>query len=193
MACLANRQHSQAGASGRRQRLQFRSDRFRQPATSDRGRRVSRAARPDPARRGKLRPAAMPEAYRRRRKSEPRRRGGARGISRPQMTVDSRPLFTKVALIGVGLIGSSMAHAMRRGGLAAHIAGYAHRPETLDKARALGFADTLHDTLQPTVKEADLVVLATPVGTFGALAKQMAPFLKRGAILSDVGSVKMAV
>ena len=70
------------------------------------------------------------------------------------MTADSRPLFAKVALIGVGLIGSSLALAMRRAGLAAHIAGYAHRPETLDKARALGFADTLHDTLQPTVRKA---------------------------------------
>jgi cyclohexadieny/prephenate dehydrogenase len=109
------------------------------------------------------------------------------------MTADSRPLFAKVALIGVGLIGSSLAHAMRRAGLAAHIAGYSHRPETLEKARALGFADTLHDTPAPAVREADLVVLATPVGTFGALAKELAPSLKRGAILSDVGSVKMAV
>ncbi|HLY06216.1 MAG TPA: prephenate/arogenate dehydrogenase family protein [Rhizomicrobium sp.] len=109
------------------------------------------------------------------------------------MTADSRPLFAKVALIGVGLIGSSLAHAMRRAGLAAHIAGYAHRGETLEKARALGFADSLHDSLAPTVREADFVVLATPVGTFGDLAKEIAPALKRGAILSDVGSVKMAV
>ena len=78
------------------------------------------------------------------------------------MTVDSRPVFGKVALVGIGLIGSSMAHAMRRGGLAAHIAGYAHRVETLEKARAVGFADTLHDTLEPAVRDADLVVLATP-------------------------------
>lgn len=109
------------------------------------------------------------------------------------MTADSRPLFAKVALIGVGLIGSSLAYAMRRAGLAAHIAGHAHRPETLEKARALGFADTLHDTIGPAVREADLIVLATPVGTFGTLANEMVPFLKRGAILSDVGSVKMAV
>ncbi|HEX3429858.1 MAG TPA: prephenate/arogenate dehydrogenase family protein [Rhizomicrobium sp.] len=109
------------------------------------------------------------------------------------MTLDSRPLFAKVALIGVGLIGSSLACAMRRAGLAAHIAGYSRRPETLEKARALGFADSLHGTLAPAVREADLVVLATPVGTFGALAREMAPSLKRGAILSDVGSVKMAV
>ena len=86
-----------------------------------------------------------------------------------------------------------MAHAMRRGGLAAHIAGYTHRPETLEKARAVGFADSLHDTLEPAVRDADLVVLATPVGVFGALAQDMRPLLKPGAILSDVGSVKTAV
>jgi cyclohexadieny/prephenate dehydrogenase len=109
------------------------------------------------------------------------------------MTIDSRPVFGKVALIGIGLIGSSMAHAMRRGGLAAHVAGYAHRAETLEKARAVGFADTLHATLEPAVRDADLVVLATPVGVFGPLAKEMSGFLKPGAILSDVGSVKTAV
>ncbi|HWU26084.1 MAG TPA: prephenate/arogenate dehydrogenase family protein [Rhizomicrobium sp.] len=109
------------------------------------------------------------------------------------MTMDSRPLFGKVALVGVGLIGSSIAHAMRRGGLAAHIAGYTHRTATLEKARAAGFADTLHDSLAPAVRDADLVVLATPVGTFGPLAKEMSAFLKPGSILSDVGSVKTAV
>ncbi len=109
------------------------------------------------------------------------------------MTIDSRPMFGKVALIGVGLIGSSIAHAIRRGGLAAHIAGYTHRTETLEKARAVGFADTLHDTLEPAVRDADLVVLATPVGAFGPLAKEMSGFLKAGAILTDVGSVKTAV
>ncbi len=102
-------------------------------------------------------------------------------------------MFGKVALIGIGLIGSSLAHAMRRAGLAAHIAGFARNHETLDKARSLGFADTLHDTPGPAVRDSDLVVLATPVGAFGELAREMAPHLKPGAILSDVGSVKMAV
>jgi cyclohexadieny/prephenate dehydrogenase len=109
------------------------------------------------------------------------------------MTVDSRPMFSKVALIGVGLIGSSMAYAMRRAGLAAHIAGYSHRAETREKARALGFADSMHDTAAAATHDSDLVVLATPVGSFGALAKEMAGDLKPGAILTDVGSVKTAV
>ena len=68
------------------------------------------------------------------------------------MTIDSKPMFSKVALLGVGLIGSSMAHAMRRAGLAAHIAGYAHRAETRDKARAIGFADTLHESASGAVR-----------------------------------------
>jgi cyclohexadieny/prephenate dehydrogenase len=109
------------------------------------------------------------------------------------MTIDSKPAFGKVALIGIGLIGSSIAHAMRRAGLAAHIAAYDHKPEVLERARAIGFADALHGTVGPAVRDADLVVLATPVGAYGELAKEMSAELKRGAILSDVGSVKTAV
>jgi cyclohexadieny/prephenate dehydrogenase len=102
-------------------------------------------------------------------------------------------LFEKVALIGVGLIGSSMAHAMRRVGVASHIAGYSPRAETREKAKAVGFSDSLHDTLASCVREADLVVLATPVGSFGAIAREIAGDLKPGAIVTDVGSVKTAV
>jgi len=109
------------------------------------------------------------------------------------MTADSRPLFGKIALLGIGLIGASLAHAVRRAGLATHIAGYARRAETLDEARALGFADSLHSDPAKAVEGADLVVLATPVGAFGELARAIAPHLKAGAILSDVGSVKAAV
>jgi cyclohexadieny/prephenate dehydrogenase len=104
-----------------------------------------------------------------------------------------RPLFGKVALLGIGLIGSSMAYAIRRAELAAHIAGYAPHPDTLESARRIGFADTLHDTPEAAVREADFVVLATPVGAFAALAQAIAPHLKRSAIVSDVGSVKTAV
>ncbi len=107
--------------------------------------------------------------------------------------MSTQQIFGKVALVGIGLIGSSMAHAMRRGNLAGHIAGYARRPETLEQARGVGFADSLHGSVTACVKDADLVVLATPVGTFGDLAKEMAPALKQGAIVSDVGSVKTAV
>jgi cyclohexadieny/prephenate dehydrogenase len=103
------------------------------------------------------------------------------------------PMFSKVALIGVGLIGSSLAHAMRRSDLAGHIAGYAKRPETRARAQKIGFADSLHGELVPAVRDADLVVLATPVGTFAEIAAELGPHLKPGAILTDVGSVKTAV
>jgi len=102
-------------------------------------------------------------------------------------------LFEKVALIGVGLIGSSMAHAMRRASVASHIAGYSPRAETREKAKAVGFADSLYDNLASCVRDADLVVLATPVGSFGAIAREIAGDLKQGAIVTDVGSVKTAV
>ena len=103
------------------------------------------------------------------------------------------PMFEKVALIGVGLIGSSMAHAIRRAGLATHIAGYAKRPETLARARAVGFAHSLHADIKSAVEDADLVVLAAPVGAFAELGPLVGPHVKRGAILTDVGSVKTAV
>ncbi len=103
------------------------------------------------------------------------------------MTIDSRPLFGKIALLGIGLIGSSIAHAARRAGLAAHIAGYARREETLAEARTLGFADSLTADPAEAVRDADLVILCTPVGSFGELAQRIAAHLKPGAILSDVG------
>jgi cyclohexadieny/prephenate dehydrogenase len=102
-------------------------------------------------------------------------------------------LFPRVALIGIGLLGSSLAHAMRRAGLAGHIAAYDREPASLAKARALGFVDSIHDSAAGCAADADLVVLATPVGSYGALAEAMAPALKPGAIVSDVGSVKGAV
>ena len=102
-------------------------------------------------------------------------------------------MFDKVALIGIGLIGSSIAHAMRRAKMGGHIAGYARHADTLKQAHAVGFADSLHAEISDCVRDADLVVLATPVGAFGEVAKAMAPHLKKGAIVSDVGSVKTAV
>jgi len=102
-------------------------------------------------------------------------------------------MFSKVALIGIGLIGSSLAYAMRRAELAAHIAGYAPHAETRARAQSLGFADSLHGELTPCVKDADLVVLAAPVGAFAAIAREIGPHLKKGAIVTDVGSVKTAV
>jgi cyclohexadieny/prephenate dehydrogenase len=105
----------------------------------------------------------------------------------------TQPLFRKLTLVGIGLIGSSIAHAARRGGLAGHIAGYTPDADQLARAAKIGFADSLHGSLAEAVKDADLVILAAPVGAFGAIAKAMAPHLKQGAIVSDTGSVKATV
>jgi cyclohexadieny/prephenate dehydrogenase len=103
------------------------------------------------------------------------------------------PMFRKIALIGVGLIGSSIAHGARAAGLAGHIAGYARREETRAAAERTGFADSMHGDLETCVKDADLVVLASPVGSFAEIAEKIAPHLAKDSILTDVGSVKMAV
>ena len=106
---------------------------------------------------------------------------------------ENRPMFDKVALIGLGLIGSSLAHVMRRENLAGAIAGSARSEQTLKRAEELGLADELHQDPARAVEDADLVFLNVPVGAMGAVAEKIAPALKEGAILTDVGSVKGAV
>jgi cyclohexadieny/prephenate dehydrogenase len=101
-------------------------------------------------------------------------------------------IYERVALIGLGLIASSMAHAMRAGGLAGEIVGYARSPETRAVAKSL-FCDRVTDTAAEAVAGADLVVLCVPVGAMGALAEEIGPHLKPGAVVTDVGSVKQAV
>lgn len=102
-------------------------------------------------------------------------------------------IYERVALIGLGLIASSMAHAMRRADLAGHIAGYARSAQTRDAARKIGFADSINDSAAQAVAGADLVVLAVPVGAMEAVMQEIAPHLAPGATLTDVGSVKQAV
>ncbi len=104
------------------------------------------------------------------------------------MTTD--PHFRKIALIGVGLIGSSLSRVIRRDGLADEIVGVARKQETRDDILRLGLADSVTDDPAVAVAGADLVVLCTPVGAYEAVAEAMAPALAPGAIVSDVGSVK---
>jgi cyclohexadieny/prephenate dehydrogenase len=99
-------------------------------------------------------------------------------------------IYNRVALIGLGLIASSMFWSMKRGGLAGHVTGYARSAETRDTARRIGLCDTVCETLAEAVTDADLVVLAVPVGVMGDLAAEIAPYLKQGATVTDVGSVK---
>ena len=104
-----------------------------------------------------------------------------------------KEIYGRVALIGLGLIASSMAHAIRRAGLAGEIAGTAKSEDSREIARELGFCDIVTDTLADAVDGADLVVLAVPVGVMGSVAFEIGPHLKPGATLTDVGSVKRAV
>ncbi|MDB3952754.1 prephenate/arogenate dehydrogenase family protein [Alphaproteobacteria bacterium] len=105
----------------------------------------------------------------------------------------SQSLFEKVAVIGLGLIGSSLCHVMKRERLAGSIAGVARSKETLHTALRIGFIDTGHQTARAAVDGADLIVLAAPVGANSILAEQIAPSLKQGSIITDVGSVKVSV
>ncbi len=102
-------------------------------------------------------------------------------------------LFPRIALIGIGLIGSSLARVVRRDGLAEHISVAARSQKTLDRVVELGIADSVTFEPAEAVADADLVVLGTPIGVCGDVAQAMAPGLKAGAIVSDVGSVKGAV
>ena len=102
-------------------------------------------------------------------------------------------LYQRVALIGLGLIASSMAHAMRAHGLAVQIVGHAKSPETRAVALQIGLCDRVFATAAEAVQGADLVVLAVPVGAMAALAAEIGPHLAKGATVTDVGSVKQAV
>ncbi len=102
-------------------------------------------------------------------------------------------IYGRVALIGLGLIAGSMSLAMRRAGLVGEIVGYARSAETRDVAREIGLCDRIEDSAAAAVEGADLVVLCVPVGAMGLVAAEIAPGLKSGATVSDVGSVKRAV
>jgi len=105
----------------------------------------------------------------------------------------SEPMFERVALIGIGLIGSSISHAMRRGRLARSIVGAARTQATRSTALRLGLIERAFETAADAVDGADLVILCVPVGAYAALAAEIGPRLAQGAILTDVGSVKSAV
>lgn len=103
---------------------------------------------------------------------------------------EAPPRFERVAFIGAGLIGSSMARIMRRDGLADTIAVCARRAETLAACKRLGFAHETTTDPAEAVEGADLVMICTPLGAYDQIAKAIGPALKPGAIISDVGSVK---
>ncbi len=102
-------------------------------------------------------------------------------------------VYDRVALIGLGLIASSMFWAIKRGNVAREVTGYARSDETRQTAREIGLCDRVCDSAAEAAEGADLVVLCVPVGVMGQVAAEIAPALKPGATLSDVGSVKAAV
>ena len=102
-------------------------------------------------------------------------------------------LFNRVAFIGIGLIGSSLARVMRRDGLARTIVACARTEKTRRAALSLNLADSVTDNVAVAVSDADLIIICTPIGAYASIAKSMSASLKKNAIVSDVGSVKGAV
>ncbi|WP_202299147.1 prephenate/arogenate dehydrogenase family protein [Mesorhizobium sp. 131-2-1] len=102
-------------------------------------------------------------------------------------------MFEKIALVGIGLIGSSLARVIRREGLARHVAIATRSPATLARAEELGLGDSYTTDAREAVRDADLVIVSVPVGSSGEVAEEIAPALKKGAILTDVGSTKASV
>ncbi len=103
------------------------------------------------------------------------------------------PITGRLAIIGMGLIGSSIARGARQMNIAAEISAFDAAQSVRRRVEELGLADHCADTLAGAVEGADIVVLCIPVGATGDAARDMAPFLKAGAIVSDVGSVKASV
>ncbi len=109
------------------------------------------------------------------------------------MSQPNEPLFERIAIIGIGLIGSSLARAVREHNLANHIAIATRSVETLKKAEDLGLGHSYSTNAAEAVTDADLVVLCVPLGSIGTVGKAISDSLKNGAIVSDVGSSKESV
>jgi len=107
--------------------------------------------------------------------------------------VSDQPIFERLALIGVGLIGSSIARAARSAGVVRSIAATARSGATRRRVAELGIVDQVAETNAAAVEGADLVIVCVPVGQCGAVAAEFGPHLKAGATVSDVGSVKGSV
>jgi cyclohexadieny/prephenate dehydrogenase len=105
----------------------------------------------------------------------------------------SEPLFQRLALIGMGLIGSSLARVCRRKGLVREIIATDSSCSVRARVTELELADHIVETAAAAVEAADLVILCAPVGVMGAIAREVGPHLKPGAIMSDVGSVKTSI
>ena len=99
-------------------------------------------------------------------------------------------LFEQVSIIGMGLIGSSLALSIKKNRLAGKTVGFAKSLNTRKKAKKLNLVDTVSDSLSKSVQESDLVLICTPLSTYSKIVKSIKSHVKKGAIISDVGSVK---
>ncbi len=97
----------------------------------------------------------------------------------------------QVTVIGLGLLGSSITLGITRNGTGTKTVGYSHRAATRQRARRLGVADAIFDDICKSVAQADMVILATPICTFEEIFRTIAPALKKGCIVTDVGSTKV--
>jgi cyclohexadieny/prephenate dehydrogenase len=102
-------------------------------------------------------------------------------------------MFEKITIIGMGLIGSSLAWAIKKNGLANKIIAADISPEVCDKVKQLGMADAAMTELEKSVAGSDIVLVCVPVGAYEDVLKRIGPALKAGAVVTDVGSVKQAV
>ena len=102
-------------------------------------------------------------------------------------------IYNKITIIGMGLIGASIARASRRAGLATVMAGYDADPAAMADVAALALVDDVADSAAAAVADADLVIMAVPVGAVGAVAETIIPHMKPGAVLTDTGSTKRSV
>ncbi len=98
-----------------------------------------------------------------------------------------------IAILGLGLLGGSLGLAAKRHGVASRVVGWSHREVTRLTAMERGAIDEADPAAQDAVKDADLVVLCTPVGTMHKLLETIAPALKPGAVVTDVGSTKASI
>src|ERR1700710_2707029 len=104
------------------------------------------------------------------------------------------PLFKRLVIVGLGLIGSSVARiAMDRRELCHELVACDQSAAVLERVRALGIADRIEADVAEAVRGADCVMLAAPVGAFASIAAAMAPALSPGTIVTDTGSTKMSV
>ena len=99
-------------------------------------------------------------------------------------------MFNKVTILGVGLLGASFSLALKKNSLCKTITGCGRNRENLQRAKERNIIDSFETDPVAACRDADLVILSTPVGSFLGLAQTIAPALKRGAVLTDVGSVK---